>query len=77
MVNSVYYCCDTSKLCFFLTAERAAPSQRLFVPLLITYLSKFEATAGHLGEKVSTWQTVSKGDSGRAAGEEAAGVKPC
>lgn len=29
---------------------------------------------GHLGEKVSTWQTVNKGDSGRAAGEQAAGV---
>lgn len=47
------------------------------MPLLITYLSKSEATAGHLAEKVSTWQTVNKGDSGRAGGEEAAGVTPC
>lgn len=31
-------------------------------------LSKSEATVGHLGEKVSNWQTVNKGDSGRAGG---------
>lgn len=70
VVNSVYCCC-------VLPVNRAAPSHRLFVPLLITYLSKSEATVGHEGEKVSTWQTVNKGDSGRAGGEEAAGVKPC
>lgn len=58
-----------------LTVVRPAPSHRLFVPLLITYLSKSKATVGHLGETVATWQTVNKGDSGRAGGKEAPGVK--
>lgn len=45
------------------------------MPRLITYLSKSDATVGHVGKKVSTWQTVNKGDSGRAGEEEAAGVR--
>lgn len=60
----------------FLAGERAAPSHGLCVPLFLTYLSKSEATEGHFGEKISTWQTVNKGDSGRAEEQEAAGVKP-
>lgn len=77
VVNSVYRCCvlPVNSTFFFLQeGELLPPTGSL---CLCSSLTSANLRLGHFGEKVSTWQTVNKGDSGRAEGEEAAGVKPC
>ena len=78
VVNSVYCCCVLLVKCVLFTRRESCSLPHLSVP-------RSSPTSANLSlhrdtwerQKFSTWQTVNKGDSGRAGGEKAAGVKLC